>query len=253
MTIVFLIGLGLVSGIIAGLFGLGGGIIVVPALSLCLGYDMPNAVGISIMQMVFVSFFGTFLNYKKGLLDFKNGLMLGFGGICGSSLSGSLLKIVDAKILSFAFLAFTVFSFYKYFFKMKQIIVPKEVDFKKRFCVLFFSGALIGLLSSSLGIGGTLLLAPILGYFLGINSKQMAPLGLFFISFSSLSGSISLFRAGFVDVSYGVLLGLLSMIGVFLGTNIMQKMNETRHKFVLSFIYCASILATSIKIFNYYF
>lgn len=253
MIVAFLIGLGLISGIIAGLFGLGGGIVIVPVLSLYLGYDMPNAVGISIMQMVFVSFFGTFLNYKRGLLDFKNGVMLGMGGVFGSSLSGSLLQIVDAKILSFAFLAFTIFSFYKYFFKMKQIIAPKEVGLKKRFFVLFLSGGLIGLLSSSLGIGGTLLLAPILGYFLGINSKQMAPLGLFFICFSSISGSISLFKAGFVDVAYGVLLGIFSMIGVFVGTNVMQKLSEKRHKFILSFIYCASILATSVKIFNYYF
>lgn len=253
MAIVFLMGLGLVSGIIAGLFGLGGGIIIVPALSLGLGYDMPNAVGISIMQMVFVSFFGTFLNYKRGLLDFRNGVMLGLGGVCGSALSGSLLKVVDTKMLSFAFLTFTIFSFYKYFFKMKQVIVPREVSLSKRFCILFFSGVFIGLLSSSLGIGGTLLLAPILGYFLGINSKQMVPLGLLFISFSSVSGSISLFMAGFVDVSYGVVLGLFSMIGVFLGTNIMQKMSKARHKFVLSFIYCASILATSVKICNYYF
>ena len=80
MDFFYLALLGFFSGISSSLFGIGGGTIIVPAL-LLMGYDMPCAVGISIWQMIFASFFGSYLNYRKNLIDLKNGITLGMGGL----------------------------------------------------------------------------------------------------------------------------------------------------------------------------
>lgn len=58
--------LGVFTGFIAGFFGVGGGMLLVPLL-IVLGYQMKEAIAISIMQMVFSSVFGSFLNIKKVL------------------------------------------------------------------------------------------------------------------------------------------------------------------------------------------
>ncbi|MDX1296432.1 MAG: TSUP family transporter, partial [Sulfurimonadaceae bacterium] len=63
-----LIGIGV--GVLSGFFGIGGGTILVPAL-LLMGFDMKTAIGISIVQMVFASVYGSYLNSKKGTLDIK--------------------------------------------------------------------------------------------------------------------------------------------------------------------------------------
>ncbi len=56
--------LGLITGAVSGFFGVGGGMVLVPML-LFANFDMKQAVSISIMQMVFSSIFGSFLNSKK--------------------------------------------------------------------------------------------------------------------------------------------------------------------------------------------
>ena len=64
-----LLAVGLLAGILAGLFGIGGGAIIVPMMIL-LGNDIKIAIGISIMQMIFSSVYGSYVNYKKKNLDF---------------------------------------------------------------------------------------------------------------------------------------------------------------------------------------
>ncbi|WP_418187398.1 TSUP family transporter [Aliarcobacter lanthieri] len=59
-----LIAFGLITGFTSGFFGIGGGSILIPMLLLA-NYGMKEAVSISIMQMVFSSIYGSFLNSKK--------------------------------------------------------------------------------------------------------------------------------------------------------------------------------------------
>lgn len=239
--------LGLFSGISSALFGIGGGTIIVPFL-LLMGYDMPFAVGISILQMIFASFFGSYLNYKKNLIDLKNGCMLGFGGLIGSSFSGAILTHTSTQTLHIAFFIFTFLSFYKYFFSKSKHYTHQDTSALKSFLILFLSGVVVGIFASSLGIGGGLLLAPLLGYFLGLNSKEVVPLALFFICFSSTSGAISLYEAGFIHLQSGLIVGIFSMIGVTIGQKILSFLAPQTHKIILGGIYLASMSITLYKI-----
>lgn len=245
---VFMAFLGIFSGIASAMFGIGGGTIIVPSMMLS-GADITFAVGISIMQMVFTSIFGSYLNYRKRLISLKTGLALGVGGLLGSSLSGLILLMVSERILLFVFLGFTIASFLKFFFSRKTIYQAKAISRVKKAIVLILSGIIVGIFSSSLGIGGGLLLAPLLGVFLGLNSKEAIPLALFFICFSSFSGAISLYSVGLVDLSKGVWIGVFAMIGVYIGTITLQKISTQTHKTLLFFVYLFSIGTTLFKIF----
>ena len=70
----FIIGIGV--GYIAGFFGIGGGTVVVPIM-VAFGYDIKTAIGISVMQMIFSATFGSYLNYKAGLLKLNRGVFFG--------------------------------------------------------------------------------------------------------------------------------------------------------------------------------
>ena len=241
--------LGLLSGISSGVFGIGGGTIIVPSLSM-LGLDIRHGIGISIFQMIFASFFGSYLNYRKNLIDFKVGVMLGVGGIFGSSLSGMILTHSSTRSIYIAFFCFTLFSFIKYFFGRKKTYTLQTLSPLKKILILFFSGCIVGVFASSLGVGGGLLLAPLLGYFLGLNSKEVAPLALFFICFSSLSGAFSLYNANLLQFQEGFIVGVCSMIGVWIGIHLITKLSAQTHKIALAFIYIASLTATLSKIIH---
>ncbi|MCE3047055.1 sulfite exporter TauE/SafE family protein [Helicobacter kayseriensis] len=240
--------LGILSGIASALFGIGGGTIIVPTLLLA-KFDITSAIGISIFQMIFASFFGSYLNYRKQLISVDLGIALGIGGLIGSSLSGIILSIASDFILHISFLGFTLASFIKYFFFPKQHYASKPFCALRTYPLLALFGCIVGIFSSSLGVGGGLLLAPLLGTYLGLNSKEVVPLALFFICFSSLSGATSLYLAGFLHLQNGIIVGFFSMIGVYFGVCLMQKIQPNLHKKILFGIYIFSISSTLFKIF----
>ena len=98
LNILGLLGVGILSGILAGFFGIGGGAIIVPMMIL-FGNDIKIAIGISIMQMIFSSIYGSYVNYKKRNLDFKDGVFVGIGGLIGASFSGVIVDNVPSNIL----------------------------------------------------------------------------------------------------------------------------------------------------------
>lgn len=244
--------IGLVSGVAAGFFGIGGGVIIVPFM-LLLGFPIQHAIGISIVQMVFASAFGSLLNYKKGLLDLRDGIFIGIGGLIGASFSGILLSVLSDVLISLAFLLLTIISFYRFAFKVKPQIsaTPPIQDERKKRAVLVIAGALTGVFAISLGIGGGLLIAPILGYYLGYDSKKVVPLSLFFVIFSSVSGTLSLYHTQVISphlVGAGFMIGLASIIGVAFGIYLIMKASAKVHRNALLWIYAFAIVVTSIKI-----
>lgn len=118
--------IGIVAGIASGLFGIGGGMIIVP-FALALGISSHQAIAISIVQMIFSSLFGSYLNYKKGNLAIKDGFIAGFGGLIGASFSGIVVSFFSDIALSGVFLCVSIAFFAKYFFGKKNIVVERAL------------------------------------------------------------------------------------------------------------------------------
>lgn len=249
MSVEILIAIGLISGVCAGFFGIGGGVIIVPSL-LLLGLEMEYAIGISIMQMVFSSTFGSLINIYKKNLAITDGIFVGIGGFIGASFSGIIVDTLDSKILLLLFFALSCVSLYKYAFNVKTQAnpTPPIQNPTKQKLVMIFAGALTGIFAVSLGVGGGLILAPILAYYLGFDSKKVVPISLFFIIFASISGSLSLVAHNLIDFHAGIIIGVCSMVGVALGIYLISKTSLKNHRFALLGIYTFSIIMTLWKI-----
>ncbi|UOS22594.1 sulfite exporter TauE/SafE family protein [Helicobacter pylori] len=262
---------GLFTGITAGFFGIGGGEIVVPS-AIFAHFSYSHAVGISLMQMLFSSVVGSIINYKKGLLDLKEGSFAAFGGLMGAILGSFILKIIDDKILMAVFVVVVCYTFIKYAFSNNKkpehfeemhfdLHANNKTPEKKRSLpfvsmdrthgVLMLAGFVTGIFSIPLGMGGGILMVPFLGYFLKYDSKKIVPLGLFFVVFASLSGVISLYNGRVLDnmsVQAGVITGIGAFLGVGIGIKLIALANEKVHKILLLLIYALSILATLHKL-----
>jgi len=80
------IGIGVAAGIIAGLLGVGGGIIFVPALVLVLGFQQVNAEATSLLAILPVAVVGTWRQRRYGNVRLRDGLVIGLlaaGGTVG--------------------------------------------------------------------------------------------------------------------------------------------------------------------------
>lgn len=101
-------GIGITAGLLGGMLGLGGAIIIIPALMLFLGYSQQSAQGTALMMMVLpVGALAAFQYYQKGFVDVKAALILAvfffvggyFGAKLATQIPQELLKKVFALML----------------------------------------------------------------------------------------------------------------------------------------------------------
>lgn len=164
-------GSGIVGGILAGLLGVGGGIVIVPALYLALtltgmesALTMQVAVGTSLATIVFTSLSSGYGHYKRGAIDmdllrlWAPSILIGvaIGGILGGLVSGNVLIAVFATVAAIVAL---------------DMVLRKAGDdgtprsFSKPVWAVF--GVAAGAISAMMGIGGGTVCVPllnILGY-----------------------------------------------------------------------------------------
>ncbi len=93
INIILILSLGLVTGFLAGTFGIGGGFLATPFL-IFIGIPPAISVATSANQIVASSVSGLFCQLKKGAVDIRMGLFLLVGGIIGSSIGVSIFKIL---------------------------------------------------------------------------------------------------------------------------------------------------------------
>ena len=234
---------GIITGFSSGFFGIGGGTILVPLL-LATGFVMKEAVAISIMQMVFSSIYGSFLNAKKAKDVVKDGVILGIGGSIGGLLSGYIIPNVSNEFLQYLFIAILIFTIIKIFYS--PAIQTENIQIRNTY-VLILIGAVIGIFAMSIGVGGSILLTPILVGYLKYDLKAATALGLFFVIFSSIAGFISTSYHGQMLFVEGATVGIGSLIGVYFGIKVKDMVKATSYK---NYVLLLNILVLAIMLYK---
>ncbi len=101
--------IGLAAGVLAGLFGIGGGILIVPALVFFGGMTIQTATGTSLGALLLpVGLLGAVVYYREGHLDARAALLLALGMFVGAYLGATLSQSLKAAVLSRLFAVFLV-------------------------------------------------------------------------------------------------------------------------------------------------
>ncbi|MDA7472946.1 sulfite exporter TauE/SafE family protein [Candidatus Pelagibacter ubique] len=253
-----------VAGFMAGLLGVGGGIIIVPALYYAftvLDFELVTrmhlAVGTSLAIIIPTSIISTKTHMEYDAVDFKMvksfGLFILIGVVLGTFLAVNLKT--PALVLFFSIFAFMVGLFF-IFFREKLVENPKTIsDIVKN-----ISGVVIGFISIPLGIGGGSLMVPFMrtfGYDIRKSIGTAAAVG-FLIA---ISGTITMIIGGKIinnintpfSVGYINLLGFavfvpVTMIMARLGAKAVYKINKK----LLSKIFGTFLIIVSVRSFIEY-
>ena len=94
-----LIGIGLITGVVNGLFGSGGGTLVVSALVFLLGVEDYKAHATAISIILPLSIISTFIYFKNNIIKFDIAIIITLGGVLGSFIGAKILKKVPTPIL----------------------------------------------------------------------------------------------------------------------------------------------------------
>jgi uncharacterized membrane protein YfcA len=110
IQVIYVISLGVAAGIMAGLFGIGGGIILVPILIYAFGYSQQAASGTSLVALLLpVGFFGVYEYYKAGKISsehVKIGLIIAVGMFLGTYIGARMAVGLSPAILRRSFAVF---------------------------------------------------------------------------------------------------------------------------------------------------
>jgi uncharacterized membrane protein YfcA len=93
-----LVVIGLAAGFLAGLLGVGGGVLMVPAMVLLLGFDQHVAEGTSLLVIIPAALTGSYTHHRNGRLVLRDAAFLATGGIIGA-LIGSVLALSMEDLL----------------------------------------------------------------------------------------------------------------------------------------------------------
>ena len=155
-----LMGFGVGAGLLSGMFGLGGGIIIVPGLMFALRMDQRRAHGTSLAGVLPISMASIITYWVHDHIDWTVTLWLTIGSVGGALIGARLLAVLPKRVLTLLFVAVLAIAGIRMFFEI-DTTGTTVIDTGSAIALIvigFFVGALAGML----GIGGGLITVPIM-------------------------------------------------------------------------------------------
>lgn len=99
VEILALLAIGLAAGVLAGLLGIGGGVLMVPAMVLLLGFDQHVAQGTSLLVIIPAAIAGSWTHHRHGRLVLRDAAALAVGGVLGALVGSVTALSLDEELL----------------------------------------------------------------------------------------------------------------------------------------------------------
>ena len=208
---------GVVAGILAGLFGIGGGIVIVPVLEAALGFvgvdpaiRMHVAVGTSLATIIPTSISSARSHHTRGAVDVDIVRRLAIFVLFGSLLGAYIASRVHSDVLAFVFASLAMFMAFRSLFFPEYRAVAEDLPRGPLIPGLL---VLIGCASAMMGIGGGLFMVMTLSLF-GVAIHRAVGTAALFGLFVALPGMLGFVVAGWGDprIPTGSL-GFVSLLG----------------------------------------
>ena len=208
---------GIAGGLLSGLFGIGGGTIIVPALALWLGMNQKLAAGTSVAAILPVAAVGATTYAINGNVDWVAALCLAAGIVVGAQVGSHLLQKAPLNTVKWLFMGFLAVVIVSLWFVVPQREDTIDLGFWTA-AGLVLTGFLTGILSGLLGVGGGVVVVPVLMFFFGASDLIAKGTSLLMMIPGSISGTLGNFRRKNVDLRAAAIIGLAACACVPVGT-----------------------------------
>lgn len=250
LTFTLIIFLGsLLAGLLGSLTGLGGGIVIIPMLTLVFGVDIRYAIGTSIVAVIATSSGAASAYVKEGITNIRLGMFLEIATTIGAFAGAILAVYSPADFIAILFGCILIFSVFFSLQKKSQNLDNKPgsklasllklssnytdkkgtvIDYKVHNVIGGFSMMVVaGILSGLLGIGSGAFKVLAMDHFMRIPFKVSTTTSNFMIGVTAAASAVVYFQRGYVDpgLCFPVTLGVL--LGAMTGSRILTK-TETK-------------------------
>ena len=242
MIILTTLALGLAAGILVGLLGIGGGVVLVPAMVYLLGYDQHLAQGTSLFILLPPIGLSALREYwKNGQVDLSAGIYCAVGFLLGGYVGGRIAVPLPSQDLRGIFGCFLILSAILLWRKTqaapKEPHSPQGVNTHNFLRTLGILGVAVfcGVAAGMVGIGGGVLLVPLLGLLFGFSQHRAQGTSLVaLIPPTGLLAFLAYAKAGYVSWQTGLLLIPGVFVGGILGGQAARRLNPRRMRQVFA-------------------
>jgi len=210
------VGIGLIAGLLSGLFGVGGGTVIVPFLVLFLRFDQRLAAGTSLAAIVPTAAVGVISYAVHGSVAWIPALLLAAGAVFGAQIGTWLLPRLSLTVLRWAFVGFLAAVIVSLF-----VVIPsRDAEFSLTWLsgvLLVVLGVVTGILSGLIGVGGGIVVVPALMVLFGTSDLVAKGTSLLMMIPTAVSGTIGNLRRGNVDLLAAAVVGVAACTTTALG------------------------------------
>lgn len=248
-NVVVIVVVGLLAGVLSGMFGIGGGSIIVPAL-VWIGMTQRHAAATSLAAIIPLSISGVVSYAMGGNVDWIAALLMVCGTIIGSLIGSWLLSRLPELLLRWVYVAFLAFVI------VSQILFTPSRDSTiamsvvKGVCLVAL-GVLIGIFSALLGVGGGAVAVPALSLLFGASDLIARGTSLLAMFPSAITGTISNWKRKLVDLPRGLLIGVVAAVATPVGSHLAALVSASTGSYLLAAYLCIILLRctwTALKI-----
>ncbi|MEE4275208.1 MAG: sulfite exporter TauE/SafE family protein, partial [Thermoleophilia bacterium] len=208
------VAIGLASGFLAGLFGVGGGILMVPALVLLLRVDQRLAHGTSLTAIIPMALVGV-TGYALGdSVDWLAAALLTLGAAGGAVIGTAALHRLPERALRLAFAAFLILTAARMFFEVGEPAGDPHLGLATA-ALLVLVGLFSGITAGLFGVGGGLIMVPAMVLLLSLPDALAKGTSLAVIVPTALIGTYRNARVGNTDLRLAAVLGVSGMVTAF--------------------------------------
>ncbi|HNT24987.1 MAG TPA: sulfite exporter TauE/SafE family protein [Anaerolineales bacterium] len=226
--------IGLVTGVVVGLTGASGMIVVIPLLTMLLGFPIHVAVGTSLFMDIITPLPVAWSYYRNGNVNLKSGLWLAVGALLGAQAGARIANTsISGDLMSkgFVFLVFAIaISMWIKSTRPERKIsgAPLAAMTNKKRFITFGIGLVLGIISGLSGAGGGVMFLLVLLLVLKFPTHMAIGTSTLIMAFTAFSGTLGYALHGNVDFPSGLVIAVGSIIGGLLSANFANKVSEKR-------------------------
>jgi uncharacterized membrane protein YfcA len=223
-SIARVVAIGVGAGLLSGMFGVGGGILVVPALVLMLRFDQRLANGTSLGAVLPISVASLVTYWSQDNVDWSMALWLVIGALAGAVLGTKWIHILPRKVLGYLFAAMLIATAIRLF-------IPMTADGRDPITAvaaiaLVFIGLATGTLAGLLGIGGGVVMVPAMVVFFSELNVVAKGTSVAVIIPTSIMGTWRNWKADNIDLKVAAIVGFGGIPSAVVGGVIADHMSE---------------------------
>jgi uncharacterized membrane protein YfcA len=241
--VLVLILIGAIGGQLSGAFGVGGGIIMVPLLTTVAKLDHRRAAATSLVAIIPAGVVGAITYGLGGHVDLIAAILIAAGGVAGSFIGTRLLHRLSLRWLRWLFIALLILVAIRLFFEIPErsgviALTPVSVP------GLIVLGLVMGIASGLFGIGGGVIVVPVLVALFGAGDLLAKGTSLVAILPGAVTGTVRNARAGVVDVIDGTIVGVTAALASFAGVAIAAALSPQ----LATILFAVLLLAATVQL-----